>query len=377
MIMKVLVVDQILSVNYKYTFGLVNNINSYNNIEVEVIGDYKENMSECMTKYSLVFNTADNTKNKIQKTVNYFKSWSFILNKCVNEKIDILHTQWFILSPMDYYFINKIKKLGVKIVITVHDILPFNEKFYDYNYHKKLYDLADNIIVQADINKKRICEIFEGISNKVSCIPHGNFIDYMESCSKEEGKKYLNLDENKKIILFFGQIKKVKGLDVLIKAFNELISERNDLMLLIAGKVWGDDFDNYDKLIREYKLENNIRCDIKYIPDEDIKYYYGAADINVLPYLNVYQSGVVQLAYAYEKAVVATRVGAFPEVVIDGVTGALVEPNNYIELAKSIGNIIDDEDLLVSMGKEGKKFVEENLSWKVISEKVEYIYKNV
>lgn len=372
--MKILFVDQISKVNNKYSFSIIKRLKDKN--EVIFVSDEKTYTGDNVISYDYFKGTTNKNRNKLNKAKTYFNAWRKINKLCKSQKIDVLHVQWFILSPVDYFYINKIKKLGVKVVVTVHDILPFDEKFYDYKYHEKIYNLADHIIVQAKPNIDRINNLFKGISTKVVYIPHGNFIEDVNIIPKEEARKLLNLNNDKKIILFFGQIKKVKGLDVLIKAFNELIKEDNDnIMLLIAGKVWGDDFANYEKLIEEID-KTKIRCDIKYIPDEEIGWYYCASDINVLPYREVYQSGVVHLAYGYEKVVIATKVGSFPEVILDGETGVLVESDNYIELKNVIKELISDNEKIINMGRKGKKYIEENFSWDNIVEEIKHLYKN-
>lgn len=371
--MKVLFVDQISTVNYKFSFSIIENLKE--NVDFIFVCDEKKFNGNNVVSYDFFNGTTSKEKNKIQKAITYVIAWKKILNLCKTNKIDILHVQWFILSPVDLYFIDKIKKMGTKIVVTVHDILPFNEKFYDYKSHKKIYNLADKIIVQAKPNINRINSLFDGISDKVAYIPHGNFMGHASIISKDKAKELLGIEKDKKVVLFFGQIKKVKGLDVLIKAFNEIIKSKknDDILLVIAGKVWGDDFSVYENLINEVD-SNKIRCDIKYIPDEEISWYYCAADINVLPYREIYQSGVVHLAYAYEKPVIATNIGSFPEVIIDGETGILVEKDNHKELENAILSLIYDDERMKDMGRKGKKHIENNFSWDAITKDIEDIY---
>lgn len=372
--MKIIFVDQIATVNNKYSFSLIDRLKKQN--EIIFITDEKKYPDLSLKSYNLFSGTTNKDLTKINKAITYWKAWKKIYTICKNEKVDVLHVQWFILSPIDFLYINRIKKLGIKIIVTVHDILPFNKKIYDFKSHKKIYDLADYIIVQAKPNVDIINEMFKNISNKVRYIPHGNFIDHVNIISKSKARELLNISNDLKVILFFGQIKKVKGLDILIKAFNELIKENNkNLLLLIAGKVWEDDFSNYKSLIEKVDKEK-IRCDIKYITDEEISWYYCASDINVLPYREVYQSGVVHLACAYEKAVIATNVGSFPEVIINEETGILIEKNNHIVLKEALEKLIYNEERIISMGKKGKKYIENNFSWDKISEEIVALYNN-
>lgn len=375
--MKILFVDQIARVNYKYSFSLINKLKE--NHEVLFISDEKCYKDDTLKVYNLFNGITDKAIGKVTKALNYIKAWKRIYEICKLEKVDAVHVQWFILSPIDCIYLNKIKKLGVSIVVTVHDILPFNEKFYDYKSHKKIYDLASQIIVQAKPNIDRINSTFHGIASKVVYIPHGNFVEHVDIIEKDKARELLNISKEKKVILFFGQIKSVKGLDVLIRAYGELVKKENDekLLLLIAGKVWEDDFEKYQNIIDEMNISNNVRCDIKYIPDEEIGWYYCASDINVLPYREVYQSGVVHLAYAYKKPVIATNVGSFPEVILDGESGMLIKKDDVLELTKVMKELIYDENRMVNMGILGREFIEENFSWDKIAKQISEIYSSL
>lgn len=374
--MKSLIVDQILSVNYKYTVNLINNLYKYD-VNIQLVSDEKKDFKEVNCGVEMKFNTTDKSLSKIKKAINYIKTWRYIVKKCEKEDIDLIHVQWFILSPIDWLYLKKLNSKGVKIVVTVHDILPFNQKFYDYKYHKKIYELANKIIVQAQINKEKIIKLFDGVDNKVVYIPHGNFVNYAKQIDKKEARDYLNLPQDKKIILFFGQIKKVKGLDYLLNAMVKINKIRDDIILVIAGKVWEDKFDKYRKIIDDNKLTNVVRCDIKYIPDNDISYYYSACDLNALPYLSVYQSGVIQLAYAHRKPVVASDIPSFREVVLDNISGKLFETKNSEELSSSILELFNGQYDLSEMGQKGYDYIEDKFSWDKIAESVAAIYEEV
>ncbi|WP_326511621.1 glycosyltransferase family 4 protein [Clostridium intestinale] len=374
--MKSLIVDQILSVNYKYTVNLINNLYKYD-VNIQLVSDEKKDFKEVNCGVEMKFNTTDKSLSKIKKAINYIKTWRYIVKKCEKEDIDLIHVQWFILSPIDWLYLKKLNSKGVKIVVTVHDILPFNQKFYDYKYHKKIYELANKIIVQAQINKEKIIKLFDGLDNKVVYIPHGNFVNYAKQINKKEARDYLNLPQDKKIILFFGQIKKVKGLDYLLNAMVKINKIRDDIILVIAGKVWEDKFDKYRKIIDDNKLTNVVRCDIKYIPDNDISYYYSACDLNALPYLNVYQSGVIQLAYAHRKPVVASDIPSFREVVLDNISGKLFETKNSEELSSSILELFNGQYDLSEMGQKGYDYIEDKFSWDKIAKSVAAIYEEV
>lgn len=370
MMMKVLLIDQIARVNYKYTFPLANGL-CKSGIEVHLVLDQKQEKENCTCERTLLFNTDEKNINKLKKLKNYVISYRKIGNILRNGNYDVLHTQWYTFSPVDYYFLKKFKlKYGVRYVATVHDILPFNQKLYDMYYHRKLYRLADSIILQAPGNMKRFTDLFPESKDKIHMIPLGHILDYVEICSKKLSREYLGLPMDKDIILFFGQIKKVKGVDVLLRALNKLKDKFPNIYIVIAGSVWKMDFDECQEIIDNGKLDTVVRTDMKYVPDEEVKYYYSACDACVLPYTDVYQSGVIQLAYGYKKPVVATSLPAFTQFVKEGKTGFVAEPGDIMSLANAISRALSNKQQFESIGENGYELVRKNLDWNVLADRI-------
>ena len=373
--MKVLLLSQIAVVDYKYTYSLANALKRCGN-EVELVIDDKKDNKYCECKCINKFLTSRKDISKGKKLLNYVGTYRFIVKKAISEHFDIVHVQWFQFSPVDYYFLKKLKKYGVKLVVSVHDILPFNEKKYDLFFHRKIYGLCNQIIVQAETNVKRFDVLFPEDSNKVTYIPHGHFLDFADKHGIEESRKHLNIPRDKTVLLFFGQIKTVKGVGVLLEAFGRLSQKRDDLYLVIAGSVWKDDFKPYEEIINHYKLTGDqLKTDIRFIPDDEVGFYYSSCDIAVLPYLDVYQSGVIQLAYAYGKPAIATSIAPFMEIVEDGITGFLCKPGDAQNLAKTIELAVEKKEKFVMFGENGRQKINEKYSWQNIGKKITELYQ--
>ena len=373
--MKVLLLSQIVVVDYKYTYSLANALKACGN-EVELVIDDKKDNDYCQCKCINKFLTSRKDIGKVKKLLNYVETYQFIVKKAISEHFDVVHVQWFQFSPVDYYFLRKLKNNGIKIVVSVHDILPFNEKKYDLTFHKRIYGLCNQIIVQAETNIERFDELFPEDSDKVNFIPHGHFLDFADKHGMEESRRHLNIPLDKTVLLFFGQIKKVKGVGVLLEAFGQLAQHRNDLYLVIAGSVWKDDFKPYQEIIKRNGLnDSQLKTDIRFIPDDEVGFYYSACDVAMMPYLDVYQSGVIQLVYAYGKPAVATAIAPFMEIVEDGVTGYLCQPNDVKSLEKAIGRAVAEKERFEKMGEAGRQKIAAKYSWDDIAKKVTELYK--
>ena len=352
--MKVVFLNQIPEVNNKYSFSLARGLVKAG-VDVAVCGIETDDVSAYKdVPFLPLFESYSVIRNPIKKIISYKKSFEKVYKYCVDNAVDILHVQWYIFSPFDWMYHQKLRKSGIKVVTTIHDLLPFNKKFYDFYFHKKIYAYSDMVISQARMNEKELVNVYGVDKDKIVYIPHGHYMEYAESASREESLAYLNLPNNRPIILFFGQIKRVKGVGILITAMKDVVKKYPDVLCLIAGKVWHDDFSEYQALIDQYDLMDNIRTDIKFIPDDEIKYYFNAADIVALPYLQIYQSGVVLLAYAYEKPVVATTEGEFLTVVKNGETGLLVPAGDAEKLADALVWYLENPEKAKEYASAGK-----------------------
>ena len=373
--MKVLLLSQIATIDYKYTFSLANSLKKCGN-EVELVIDDKKDNEYCECVIHNKFLTSRKDISKLKKLINYIESYKYILNKVINENFDIVHVQWFQFSPIDYYFLKKIKKYNMKIVVSIHDILPFNEKKFDYYFHKKIYHTCDNIIVQALTNIKRFDELFPSEKNKIKFIPHGHFLDFADIHNMKKSREKLNIPNDKFVYLFFGQIKKVKGVGILLEAFGELVQNNKDVYLVIAGSVWKDDFQPYQEIIDKFNLNSdNIKLDIRFIPDDQIGIYYSACDIAVLPYLDVYQSGVIQLTYAHNKPAIATAIPPFLEIVEDNVSGFVCQPNSVESLKDQMVKSIEKKNSLDKYAKNGIRAIKEKYCWEKIANEINDLYR--
>lgn len=368
--MKVLLVDQIAKVNYKYTFPLANGLKKAG-ADVVLVIDQKAEKENCQCERVNLFNTDEKDIGKTQKMQNYIASYKKIGKMLEDGHYDVLHTEWYTFSPLDYFFLKKFKrKHKIKYVATVHDILPFNEKFYDMYFHKKLYALADSIILQAPGSMDRFAELFPDLKEKMHMVPHGHMLDYVEPADKEESRKRLGIPNDKLVFLFFGQIKKVKGVDILLKALLKLKDRYPEVCVVIAGSVWKADFSECQEIIDNNDLHDCLKTDIRYIPDEEVKYFYSASDVSVLSYTDVYQSGVIQLAYGYKKAVVSSDLPAFTQFVKEGKTGYVSKAGDPDSLAQAMERAILDRERLSEVGQNGYNLVKQTLNWDDLAEKI-------
>ncbi|MBK9107243.1 MAG: glycosyltransferase [Saprospiraceae bacterium] len=189
--------------------------------------------------------------------------------------------------------------------------------------------------------------------------------------SKEVARKKLNIPDGEKVILFFGFIRKYKGLDILLEAMRTQIFDLQNTSLLIAGEFY-ESKTGYDELIDQFQLSDHIRLHSDFIPDDEVKYYFCASDLVIQPYRSASQSGVTPLAYYFEKPMIVTNVGALPRLVPEGKAGFVCEPNP-ISIAESIQKFFT---LDPSIFQAFLKIEKQKLSWSNFAEQIAGLLKD-
>ena len=148
-----------------------------------------------------------------------------------------------------------------------------------------------------------------------------------------EYKNQLGINVDDQVILFFGYVRKYKGLDILLKAFPKILQKNPNTFLLVVGEFY-DNPDSYFKLIEELNIRERVKVINQFVPNEEVAKYYLASDVVVLPYRSATQSGILNVAYGFNKPVVVTNVGGLAEFVIEGKTGFVIKPDSEDEIVK-------------------------------------------
>lgn len=275
--------------------------------------------------------------------------WLIIRHKLIKEfKPDILHIQ-YTPTIFDQFLLPWLRK-RIKVIITVHDVIPLIQtKIHTLKSLKKVYRSADEIIIHSRNNKNELIEFMGYECNNMHIIPH--IMDSIPSTknlpSEEESKEYLKLISNKQYLLFFGGIRKSKGLDLAIKAMYYLKDISEDAILLIAGSLhWDVNIKDIEALIKQYELEDRVALHLGYINESEVDYYFCASKLVLLPYIKFHsQSGVLLQSYQYQKPVIASNQGSLGETILEDETGLIIDALEPSILAKKIGALLKEKIL--------------------------------
>lgn len=280
------------------------------------------------------------------------------------------------MGPALGTILRKVKKNGfTKIVAITDNIIPHEKRPGDIPFTRYFLNSCDAFITMSE---KVMQDLRRFVSDKPARkVIHPLYDNFGDAVDKTAARKKLGIDLQKKILLFFGFIRKYKGLDLLLQAIPLLKQEdsrfkNSNLQVLIAGEFYEDE-KPYRELIAKYGIENDLVLRTEFIPDSEVKYYLCAADAVVQPYRNATQSGVTPLAYHFEKPMIVTNVGGLPTLVLHEKTGIVCEPNAG-SIARAIGRFFElgEDYFLPHLRKEKEKY-----SWKNLVDAIETVANEV
>ncbi len=249
------------------------------------------------------------------------------------------------------------------VTALVDNIIPHEKRLGDRLFARWFVRACDDFVVMS---KSVGAEIKTFVSKKkdtpIRFAPHPIYDIYGEKMDLSEARKALGIPQQAQVVLFFGFIRKYKGLDLLLVAMSEL----PDTVAIIAGECY-EDWSFYEQIIDRHNLKNRIILHKDFIPSDQVKVFFSASNLVVQPYRTATQSGISQIAYHFEKPMIVTRVGGLPEIVTNGVSGYVVEPSSE-SIAAAIRDFFEHkrEDAYT----EGVRIEKLRFSWRYLAEEV-------
>jgi glycosyltransferase involved in cell wall biosynthesis len=288
--------------------------------------------------------------------------------------------QYFDRTVLMLYY----KLMGKKIAFTAHNVnagkRDANDSVLNRLSLRIQYRLADHIFVHTERMKSELLEEFGIRKEAITVIPFGinNSVPDTE-LTPEEAKRRLGIRNGEKTILFFGAIRPYKGLEHLVAAFQQVAAKSEGYRLIIAGDPLRESVQylrDIQETIDKDPTRERVIQRIEFVPDSETELYFKAADVSVLPYTLVFQSGVLCLSYSFGLPVIATDVGSFGEDVIEGRTGFVCKPCDPADLARAIETYFESDlfKTLDSRRQEIRDYAKARFSWKVVCEETRNVY---
>lgn len=289
-------------------------------------------------------------------------TWFRTGNTIRREKPDLVVVRYWLpfMGPSLGTILRRIRKnKHSRIVCLADNIVPHEKRAGDALFTKYFVKPCHAFVTMS---KQVLHDLKLFAANKPALLgEHPLYDDFGEAVPKEEARARIGLPQNEPLLLFFGFIRKYKGLDLLLRALKILKEKGEIYKLVIAGEFYGDE-QEYQLLIDELGIRDQLILRTSFIPDDEVRYYICAADFLVQPYRHATQSGVTPLAYHFNKPMLVTNVGGLPELVPDGKTGIVTAPDAEA-IAEGIARFFTIPTELFLRGIEAEK---KRFTWDVL-----------
>jgi glycosyltransferase involved in cell wall biosynthesis len=303
------------------------------------------------------------------KSLEYLLNLSRTLGHYRRQRQDIVHVQFMPLIrtgfPFERWFLQKLKKSGAKVVYTVHNVLPQDTGDRFRTHYARMYGIADHLICHDDAARQRLVAEFNLPKSRISVIPHGPLFEGPRA-SGSDVRRRLSIPRDHAIVLWQGILRPYKGVDFLLEAWQQLQTRNAAATLVIAGSGDSPELDKIRARVAALGVTSSVRLDLRFMPLQDVADYHAAADILVYPYREITTSGALMTGVAWGKAVVASRLPAFEQVLSHGENALLVHYGDNSHLGDCLFSLIDNSVLRNRLGAAARKLISAN-SWPTIA----------
>lgn len=376
---KVLLVDQIGHKTYEYDYAAAKHYSDKYDVTCFVSDNTPTDIPIEGFKVKYGFHNVY-SGSKIAKGLKYIKSLLELRKFVKQEKFDIVNLQWYEIPLIDKLFVKSLKKLyspSIKVVMTVHGIIP-REDYPDlHDGLQNLYQEADAILLHSEPGMKHFNKCFRTECPKYMITSAFRDESEYKPMDKSEARKQLGIPLDKKVILSFGTVRDDKTIDVLYKAFPKALRKNPDLFLLSAGTLNVKEKDYYNSLAKTCIETGVAKIDFEYITKEMEPVYYSAADILALPYSYISQSGVAYCGLLFNLPMVASNIPRLDLMAKDGINAEIFEKGNVDQMAAKISLLASDDQKLKRYAEGSQKIREQDFSIKRRVELTEKAYEEI
>ncbi len=312
---------------------------------------------------------------RIGKGIRHVIGTQQLFTRIRHEQPDIVHFQWLPLPMVDRVLLSRLAG-KVPLVFTMHNTSLFHgvasSGVQGWNAVSS-YSAFDRIVVHSRYGRDAALRAGRATERQLVCIPHGAFAHYTALCAPERANRHGPFT-----FVFAGSVKPYKGLDLLVAAFNALVERRPalDVRLIVAGSP-GPDIAPLREVADHSAGAQRIEWRLRHQSERELATLLACSHAVVLPYREIDQSGVLLAAVAMHRAVIASDIGGFPEVIRHGDNGLLVPPNNVEALSRALERLADDAELRAQCEASMRVLSNGALSWETVAGQTEVMYNSL
>ena len=293
---------------------------------------------------------------------------------------DVLHVQFLPLCerrlPFERWLLRAARALGVPIVYTVHNVLPQETGDRLRAVYRRIYALPDHFVCHDELSAERLAAEFEVSGNRISIIPHGPFFEG-DQRPPGEARTRLGFAPGRCLVLWQGIVRPYKGVSFLLKAWRRVCDSGAPAQLAVVGTGDAATEREIVREVRELAIGTSVRLDLRFVSLRELEDYYEAADVLVYPYREITTSGALMTGIVRGKAVIASALPAF-EQILEHENNALLVPYGDVDaLAASLLRVIRDPDLRAALGRRLQRAQALAPRWREIAARTSECYQAV
>lgn len=294
-------------------------------------------------------------------------------------KPEILHVQWIPLVqklPFEIWFLKFAKLRGIRVVYTVHNVLPHDSGQRFKRVYEQVYSEVDMLVCHTQEAKVQLETDFAIKPERICVIPHGPLF-HDAIADVQDIRTQRNIGKDVCLVLMQGMLKPYKGVIFLLEAWRQLCSQNLNARLLIVGTADSEFEREIRAKISYLGIKDSVSLDFRYISDEELSSYYQASDIVVYPYKSITASGALMTGLSFQKPIVVTRLPAFQEVLVEGESALFVSFGDVEGFAACLLQLIESPKERSRLAAGAAQIAEKKYSWHSIAKQTKNCYLRV
>jgi D-inositol-3-phosphate glycosyltransferase len=301
---------------------------------------------------------------QVARTIEYPFDWAGVLASIRRSRPEVVHVQWAMLPFVDGLAFAVIRRLGLRLAFTVHDVYPHYAGWRRALLSPlPLYRLADDLFVHTEEMKAKLCAVTGLPTAKVRVAGYGCQMGWSgPPVAQAVARARLGLPEKGPLVLFFGSIKPYKRLDLVLEALPAVVQRLPGARLLIAGRS-EESFGPYRRIVDRLGLAGQVIERLGYVPERELPAYFGAADVVVVAHAEADFSASVLAASTYGRPVVATATSGLKSLIVHGETGYLTPADDRQALAEALVRLLEQPELASQMGSRAREQALARYDW--------------
>jgi glycosyltransferase involved in cell wall biosynthesis len=313
------------------------------------------------------------------KLAEYLINLTSLLVRLTISRPDIIHVQFLPIVKfgvgIELWFLQIVRRLGIKVVYTVHNVLPQDTGDRHRTRYRQIYHLADRLICHDECARDRLIREFQVNPERISIIAHGPLLNSGPTNSGDGVRKKLGIAADDCLVLWQGILRPYKGVSFLLEAWQRLHAECPRARLAIVGNGEAGIVQDISNEVTGLGIQSSVYLDFRFVSVAELADYYSAADVVVYPYREITTSGALMTGIGYGKAIVATRQPAFRQILHDEENALMVDYGNVEDLADRLRRLIGDPQLRRRLGEQARTSFANGPQWSEIAQQTIVCYR--